>query len=142
MAVRAAEPQRRLGVPGADAPNRGHRSSLGRAGDMSGVAGRLLVVSSDSHVGPSLKEDLRPYCPSEQLAPFDEYEHEMDELRRQVNAAPQTVDLERIMKEERPEQFTKALRESAPRYSPAARKSFAMSGACPGLRDPAARHAD
>src|SRR5688572_16522822 len=34
---------------------------------------RLVVVSSDSHVGPRLEADLRPYCPAEYLDRFDEY---------------------------------------------------------------------
>ena len=33
----------------------------------------LPVVSCDSHAGPRLVEDLRPYCPSAYLAAFDDY---------------------------------------------------------------------
>jgi hypothetical protein len=33
----------------------------------------LIVVSSDSHVGPRLTEDLRRYCPSEFLSDFDQF---------------------------------------------------------------------
>jgi predicted TIM-barrel fold metal-dependent hydrolase len=34
---------------------------------------RYLVVSSDSHAGPSLEHSLRPYCPKEYLREFDEF---------------------------------------------------------------------
>jgi hypothetical protein len=44
-----------------------------------------LIISSDGHVGPSLENQLRPYCPNAYLAEFDEYvqayRHSM-ELRR------------------------------------------------------------
>ena len=30
-----------------------------------------LIVSADSHVGPRLVEDLRPYCPPAHLEAFD-----------------------------------------------------------------------
>jgi predicted TIM-barrel fold metal-dependent hydrolase len=33
----------------------------------------LIIVSSDSHVGPRLTEDLRQYCPSEYLSAFDQF---------------------------------------------------------------------
>src|SRR5215475_10219070 len=33
----------------------------------------LIVVSSDTHIGPRLTEDLRPYCPSALLRDFDEF---------------------------------------------------------------------
>ena len=33
----------------------------------------LIIVSSDSHVGPRLAEDLRPYCPAQHLDDFDAY---------------------------------------------------------------------
>jgi predicted TIM-barrel fold metal-dependent hydrolase len=39
---------------------------------MSGSA-RMIVVSGDSHVGPRLKEDLRPYCPQDYLDEFDRF---------------------------------------------------------------------
>ena len=32
-----------------------------------------LVVSGDSHAGPSLEQDLRPYCPKKYLAQFDAF---------------------------------------------------------------------
>ncbi len=33
----------------------------------------ILVVSTDCHVGPSLHDDLREYCPQQYLEAFDEY---------------------------------------------------------------------
>jgi predicted TIM-barrel fold metal-dependent hydrolase len=39
----------------------------------SGNQDRLIVVSCDAHVGPRLKEDLRPLCPKEHLEAFDEF---------------------------------------------------------------------
>lgn len=34
---------------------------------------RMIVVSGDSHVGPRLKEDLRPYCPQNYLEDYDRF---------------------------------------------------------------------
>ena len=31
----------------------------------------VVIVSADSHVGPRLAEELRPYCPSAHLDEFD-----------------------------------------------------------------------
>jgi predicted TIM-barrel fold metal-dependent hydrolase len=39
----------------------------------SGADEPYLVVSTDSHVGPSLEHDLRPYCPPEYLDDFDAF---------------------------------------------------------------------
>jgi predicted TIM-barrel fold metal-dependent hydrolase len=33
----------------------------------------LVIVSADTHIGPRLIEDLRPYCPAQHLDDFDEY---------------------------------------------------------------------
>ncbi|MYH96529.1 MAG: hypothetical protein F4129_08470, partial [Acidimicrobiia bacterium] len=33
----------------------------------------LILVTSDSHVGPRVVEDLRPYCESKHLSAFDEW---------------------------------------------------------------------
>jgi predicted TIM-barrel fold metal-dependent hydrolase len=41
----------------------------------------VIVVSSDSHVGPRLTEDLRPYCPRAQLESFDEMVTEHQDLQ-------------------------------------------------------------
>jgi predicted TIM-barrel fold metal-dependent hydrolase len=33
----------------------------------------VVVVSADTHIGPRLVEDLRPYCPKKHLEAFDDY---------------------------------------------------------------------
>jgi predicted TIM-barrel fold metal-dependent hydrolase len=33
----------------------------------------LVVVTTDSHIGPRLREDLRPYCPKKYLEEYDAY---------------------------------------------------------------------
>jgi predicted TIM-barrel fold metal-dependent hydrolase len=33
----------------------------------------LVVVSADTHIGPRLEQELRPYCPQGRLAEFDEF---------------------------------------------------------------------
>ena len=33
----------------------------------------VVVVSSDTHIGPYLKDDLRAYCPQKYLPAFDDY---------------------------------------------------------------------
>ena len=33
----------------------------------------VVVVSNDTHIGPRLIEDLRPYCPSKHLDDFDRF---------------------------------------------------------------------
>jgi hypothetical protein len=33
----------------------------------------IVIVSNDTHVGPRLVEDLRPYCPSRHLDDFDRF---------------------------------------------------------------------
>lgn len=40
-----------------------------------------MIVSTDSHVGPSLEEQLRPYCPKEYLEQFDEFTREVNRAR-------------------------------------------------------------
>jgi len=41
--------------------------------NMRGENEPVLVVSCDGHVGPLLREQLRPYCPSQYLGEFDEF---------------------------------------------------------------------
>src|SRR5437660_662431 len=38
----------------------------------------VVVVSSDTHIGPFLKDDLRPYCPQKYLSDYDEYVREFE----------------------------------------------------------------
>jgi len=40
---------------------------------------KLIIVSCDCHIGPRLKEDLRPYCPQEYLDQFDDFVRYFDE---------------------------------------------------------------
>jgi predicted TIM-barrel fold metal-dependent hydrolase len=42
----------------------------------------VVIVSNDTHVGPRLVEDLRPYCPSSHLDAFDRFAAETAEQRR------------------------------------------------------------
>ena len=44
----------------------------------------LVVVSADTHIGPRVAEDLRPYCPQAHLEAFDEF---ADALRRKHDEA-------------------------------------------------------
>jgi predicted TIM-barrel fold metal-dependent hydrolase len=37
------------------------------------VSGNLIVVTTDSHIGPRLKDDLRAYCPKAYLEDYDEF---------------------------------------------------------------------
>ena len=46
----------------------------------------VVVVSCDTHIGPRLAEDLRPYCPSKILDDFDAYSRDL-ETRREAAAA-------------------------------------------------------
>jgi predicted TIM-barrel fold metal-dependent hydrolase len=38
----------------------------------------VVVVSSDTHIGPFLEEDLRPYCPQKYRPDFDDYVREFE----------------------------------------------------------------
>ena len=42
----------------------------------------VVIVSNDTHIGPRLVEDLRPYCPSEHLDEFDRFAADDDRRRR------------------------------------------------------------
>jgi predicted TIM-barrel fold metal-dependent hydrolase len=46
-----------------------------------------VVVSCDTHIGPRLVEDLRPYCPKGQIEAFDAYAGEIQERREAAVAA-------------------------------------------------------
>lgn len=50
----------------------------------SGTSERFVVVSADTHIGPRLTEDLRPYCPNAHLEAFDEH---AEELRKKAEAS-------------------------------------------------------
>jgi predicted TIM-barrel fold metal-dependent hydrolase len=51
----------------------------------------LVIVSCDTHIGPRLVEDLRPYCPHQLLDEFDAYTAEMQQRREAAAAARQRV---------------------------------------------------
>ena len=50
-----------------------------------------MIVSCDTHIGPRLGEDLRPYCPTELLDDFDAYAGELQEQREAAAAAKERV---------------------------------------------------
>ena len=45
------------------------------------------VVSCDTHIGPRLVQDLRPYCPKDRLDEFDAYAGELQKRREAAAAA-------------------------------------------------------
>ncbi len=51
----------------------------------------LVIVSCDSHIGPRLAEDLRPYCPKDLLEQFDAYAGDLERRREQAAAKNQKV---------------------------------------------------
>jgi predicted TIM-barrel fold metal-dependent hydrolase len=51
----------------------------------------FVIVSSDTHIGPRLVEDLRPYCPKGLLEDFDGYAKVLKEKRAAAAAARQRV---------------------------------------------------
>ena len=79
---------------------------------------RLLVVSCDGHVGPSVKHQLRSYCEQRHLADFDEFSEELEQSR-----ASETVDTDLAI----PKEWSDSLTERAQMA---------------GLQDPAARLRD
>ena len=44
----------------------------------------VVIVSADSHVGPRLAEELRPYCPSAHLAEFDDLVGQVTTLKANI----------------------------------------------------------
>jgi predicted TIM-barrel fold metal-dependent hydrolase len=57
------------------------------SGSVSSPDERILIVSCDGHVGPSVKDQLRTYCEEKYLADFDEFSDELEKSR-----ASDTVD--------------------------------------------------
>jgi predicted TIM-barrel fold metal-dependent hydrolase len=51
------------------------------------VSAPYVVVSSDTHIGPRLVEDLRPYCPKDLFDEFDAYANELQKRRVAAAAA-------------------------------------------------------
>ncbi len=50
-----------------------------------------MIVSCDTHIGPRLDEDLRPYCPKDLLDEFDRYAATLREKRAAAAAARERV---------------------------------------------------
>src|SRR4051812_48687574 len=48
-------------------------STLHDTGATATATDRVVVVSADTHIGPLLQEQLRPYCPQKYLGQFDEF---------------------------------------------------------------------
>jgi predicted TIM-barrel fold metal-dependent hydrolase len=59
-----------------------------------------IVVSVDTHIGPRLREDLRPYCPSRHLEAFDEFcaAHEAALRDASKRVAPSFTDREQHLR--------------------------------------------
>jgi len=84
---------------------------------------RYLVVSTDAHAGPSLRGDLRQYCPSSYLRDFDAYADEVESRpwNRRARARRDGND------------------EPTDRLSAQWLAAFDRVRACEGLHDPVAR---
>lgn len=51
-----------------------------------GADAPVVIVSSDTHIGPRLRDDLRPYCEASLLGEFDEFADGIDAHRAAVYA--------------------------------------------------------
>jgi predicted TIM-barrel fold metal-dependent hydrolase len=51
----------------------------------------LVIVSCDTHIGPRLVDDLRPYCPEGLLGDFDAYDESLKAKRAAAAAARERV---------------------------------------------------
>src|SRR5216684_1945751 len=92
-----------------------------------------LIVSSDSHAGPSLTRQLRAYCPARYLDDFDRFASSVAGQHQSAapgsqRGAPTSGRLEAAALE-------------AP-MDPAFAEAIARTKACRGLQDPAARLRD
>jgi predicted TIM-barrel fold metal-dependent hydrolase len=52
----------------------------------------MVIVSSDTHIGPRIQEDLRPYCPRELLDAFDEHAARSSDLKAALRAFRESAD--------------------------------------------------
>src|SRR5437660_2386156 len=90
----------------------------------SGVAGargsRYLVVSTDSHVGPTLVGDLRRYCPRAYLEEFDAFAAEVGSAKPGSAEAMEAL----LIYQDGNDPF----------LSPEARAAYARTARCEGLR--------
>jgi predicted TIM-barrel fold metal-dependent hydrolase len=56
-----------------------------------------IIVSCDTHVGPSLRQQLRPYCPPEHLDAFDAFVAEQEAVRDRAFAGSDDVDQAEVL---------------------------------------------
>ncbi len=80
---------------------------------------RYLVVSSDSHAGPSLERDMRPYCPQRYLPDFEDFAKHVHDGVGHLH------------------EITVAMQKD-----PILREAFERTTNCPGQTDPLARLRD
>src|SRR5688572_17143409 len=67
-------------------------ATLTEAGPSTGTTSApYVIVSCDTHIGPRLGEDLRPYCPKELLDDFDAYAAELQQRRDAAAVAKERV---------------------------------------------------
>lgn len=102
---------------------------------------RYLFVSTDSHVGPSLKNHLRPYCETRYLEAFD------DDLAR--TEAHLAAAASKVLSEQDPlsaaiqgGDTVAAGRLGSPTDTPAMKQRRQFAETVPGLQDPTARLSD
>ena len=95
---------------------------------------RYLVVSTDSHAGPSVEHQLRPFCPKAHLGKFDEF---VAALKRDATLDTGERD-DSLVGGNAHVRLTQAYRKdpSAPQYL---RDAFVVCSAAAGLQDPDAR---
>jgi predicted TIM-barrel fold metal-dependent hydrolase len=93
------------------------------------MSDRYLIVSTDNHAGPSLRHQLRGYCPARYLREFDEYAALVTERRQQVaTRAAQS--------------FPGMAGDTADGVPAIAAAAYARCKASPGQQDPHARLRD
>ena len=86
-----------------------------------------IVVSTDSHAGPRMETQLRPYCPAKYLDVFDEH---VQGWRRHIR------EQEALEHPEKRRSMSGIASDEDPHLRPAARKAYAAVQACGGLTDP------
>src|ERR1700733_14902997 len=80
---------------------------------------RYLVISSDSHAGPALERELRPYCPERYLPDFEDFAKHVHDGVGHLH------------------EITVAMQKD-----PILREAFERTTNCPGQTDPLARLGD
>ena len=94
-----------------------------------------LVISGDSHAGPSMEHQLRPYCPKKHLEAFDE---EVRELRAAESASPEQNAASNMSPLQN---MIMSSRKSVPTPE-SVKQARAMTKACKGQQDPHERVRD